>query len=436
MKTIMLVVACCAAAVGFCEPGQAEFEKGNACLNGTGVPQDPGAAFAWFRKSAVKGYLPAETEIGRCYEFGIGVRRDVQKAVDWYVHAAERDDVKALNALGALFGWGPIEYRDRNKAKFWFMEACKKNDPDALYYMGLLYNGEDGAGDKANEYFKRAAALGQKDAMSSLALAQLGSPDADSKKKGLEAMTKLAEEGVVDAQCSLGMAYEYGLSGFERNDAKAIEWCTRASSNGNAIAMCILGDRYAVGRGVAKDENRAFALFKKAAPNSSVGAYHLGVAYEKGIGCEKDEKRAFAAYDRAAKEGHLAAQYEVAERYGQGNGVEADDAKAEHWWKQAAENGKVKSFGDLEWIFRHGNECDIAEGRARALYRNAAARGDTDAMLRLGMSYYDLSKNAWTDRELGRSWIEKAAKRGHRFASNLLKQMDESSATNKDSVAN
>ena len=59
MKTIMLVVACCAAAVGFCEPGQAEFEKGNACLNGTGVPQDPVAAFAWFRKSAVKGYLPA-----------------------------------------------------------------------------------------------------------------------------------------------------------------------------------------------------------------------------------------------------------------------------------------------------------------------------------------------------------------------------------------
>ena len=41
MKAIMLVVACCAAAIGFCEPGQAEFEKGNACLNGTGVPQDP-----------------------------------------------------------------------------------------------------------------------------------------------------------------------------------------------------------------------------------------------------------------------------------------------------------------------------------------------------------------------------------------------------------
>ncbi len=436
MKTIVLVVACCAAAVGVCEPGQAEFDKGNACLNGTGVPQDPVAAFAWFRKSAVKGYLPAETEIGRCYEFGIGVRRDVQKAVDWYVHAAERDDVKALNALGALFGWGPMECRDLNKAKFWFMEACKKNDPEALYGMGLLCNGEDDEDGKAQEYFKRAAALGHKGAMSSLALAQLGRPDADSKKKGLEAMTKLAEEGVGDAQAWLGMAYEYGLAGLARNDAKAIEWNTRASSNGNAIAMCILGDRYAVGRGVAKDEERAFALFKKAAPNSSAGAYHLGVAYERGIGCEKNERRAFAAYDRAAKEGHLAAQYEVAERYGQGNGVEADDAKAEHWWKQAAENGKVKSFGDLEWIFRHGNECDVAEGRARALYRNAAARGDADAMLRLGMSYYDLSKNAWTDKELGRSWIEKAAKRGHRFASKLLKQMDESSATNKGSVAN
>lgn len=309
-------------------------------------------------------------------------------------------------------------------------------DPEALYGMGLLCNGEDDEDGKAQEYFKRAAALGHKGAMSSLALAQLGRPDADSKKKGLEAMTKLAEEGVGDAQAWLGMAYEYGLAGLARNDAKAIEWNTRASSNGNAIAMCILGDRYAVGRGVAKDEERAFALFKKAAPNSSVGAYHLGVAYERGIGCEKNERRAFAAYDRAAKEGHLAAQYEVAERYGQGNGVEADDAKAEHWWKQAAENGKVKSFGDLEWIFRHGNECDIAEGRARALYRNAAARGDTDAMLRHGMSYYDLSKNAWTDRTLGRSWIEKAAKRGHRFASKLLKQMDEGSGANKGSGAN
>ena len=58
-----------------------------------------------------------------------------------------------------------------------------------------------------------------------------------------------AENGDVDAQCSVGYFYEFG-KGVETNLEKAVLWYTKAASNGDATATCNLAYCYRNGLGV------------------------------------------------------------------------------------------------------------------------------------------------------------------------------------------
>ncbi len=56
---------------------------------GRGVPQDPAAAAAWYRKAADQGYPEAQNNLGVMCERGEGVLQDYAAAVSWYRRAAE-----------------------------------------------------------------------------------------------------------------------------------------------------------------------------------------------------------------------------------------------------------------------------------------------------------------------------------------------------------
>ena len=53
--------------------------------------------------------------------------------------------------------------------------------------------------------------------------------------KAVEWFTKAAEQGDAQAQCNLGVCYEYGMS-VEKNITKAIEWYTKATEQGDEDA--------------------------------------------------------------------------------------------------------------------------------------------------------------------------------------------------------
>lgn len=58
--------------------------------NGQGVRHNDKVAAKWFRKSAKKGYAPAQFTLGVMYDDGRGVLHDEEKAIKWYRKAADQ----------------------------------------------------------------------------------------------------------------------------------------------------------------------------------------------------------------------------------------------------------------------------------------------------------------------------------------------------------
>ena len=62
--------------------------------------------FFFIRKSAKKGYAPAQNNLGSAYAFGKGVEEDKKQAVHWWKLAAEQGDKNAQFILGAAYAFG------------------------------------------------------------------------------------------------------------------------------------------------------------------------------------------------------------------------------------------------------------------------------------------------------------------------------------------
>ncbi|TGV06746.1 sel1 repeat family protein [Alcaligenaceae bacterium 429] len=77
---------------------------------------------------------------------------------------------------------------------------------------------------------------------------------------------KAAEQGLAQAQFSLGVMYDQGR-GVPQNDAKAFEWYEKAAQQGDVDAQLSLGVMYMIGQGVAQNKATAKELFKQACDN-------------------------------------------------------------------------------------------------------------------------------------------------------------------------
>ncbi len=60
--------------------------------NGKGVKTDYEQALFWFRKSAMKGDLKAQLNLGEMYKNGKGVVRDNVEALKWFIISSESGD--------------------------------------------------------------------------------------------------------------------------------------------------------------------------------------------------------------------------------------------------------------------------------------------------------------------------------------------------------
>jgi hypothetical protein len=117
-----------------------------------------------------------------------------------------------------------------------------------------------------------------------------------------------AERGDAEAQYYMGWAVN-ALDGSSFYDGArppgpridALEWIRRSANQGYDRAQFALGQRYAQGDGVAKDEAEAAKWYTLAADQGDKGAQHyLAVLYEYGRGVQKDLVQAYKWYSLAA----------------------------------------------------------------------------------------------------------------------------------------
>lgn len=166
---------------------------------------------------------------------------------------------------------------------------------------------------------------------------------------GLETMTVFARAFAITfaaVLCAAGAAnadVRQGITDFQRgNFSAAINELTPHVDQGDAMAQHVLGQIYSAGLGVAKDQQRAVALFK-----------------------------------RAAESGQPEAQFDLGRSLALGEGVEQDLIEAMKWFILAADTGHKDAVIYVQETSKSMTRTDLSTSRVRALnwQKEFTARG-------------------------------------------------------------
>lgn len=116
----------------------AQYKLGQLYDNGQGVPQDSGAALAWYRKAAEQGHAEALFTVGHMYKNGRAVQRDYRAAMRWFRRAAELGHAASQAQLGVMYYVGLQIRRDYVQAHMWLNIAASLGDHLAPRYRNIV----------------------------------------------------------------------------------------------------------------------------------------------------------------------------------------------------------------------------------------------------------------------------------------------------------
>ena len=209
---------------------------------------------------------------------------EVEKASYWYLKLAEQGSAIGQFNIALFYLKGQGVEQDLEKALYWMKKAQESGDDDAPKFVDKF---EEMIGDK------KKADEGDLSAMTNLAAAYmtLGAGDSDDHdsplyKECLRLAQKAADGNYPHAFWVLALAYEHGR-GVDCDQEKYIEYYKKGAELGDAACQNSLGCVYLDGRGVLKNEKRAFNLFMQAAKQDyPLAMRSLGYCYQYGYGCE------------------------------------------------------------------------------------------------------------------------------------------------------
>ncbi|XJO72966.1 hypothetical protein BDV3_004020 [Batrachochytrium dendrobatidis] len=285
-----------------------------------------------------------------------------QEALKWLSESAKSSFGKlglpeALFILADCYGSGALGLAiDHDKAFSNYSQAAKQNHPAATYRVAVSF--EVGAGtrrntDRAIEYYRRAAKLGDTAAMFKLGMIQIygtlgqqqnpregvtllkraaeqadeTSPNAlhelailyEGEIPGItnviipdpayshELLTQSAKLGYAPSQYKLGLCHEYGNLGVPIDPRRSIAWYTKAAEQGDPDAELALSGWYLTGAdGILKQSDQeAYLWARKAADKGLAKAeYAVGYFVEHGVGIRSDMDEARKWYMRSAGQGN------------------------------------------------------------------------------------------------------------------------------------
>jgi TPR repeat protein len=176
-----------------------------------------------------------------------------------------------------------------------------------------------------------------------------------------------SDAGDRSAMRQLAELYYLGRGGVRQDFGEAARWYERLAKQGDVRAQSSLGLMYARGYGVPKNLETARRWWSFAAAQNDPGAqYNLGVIYATGEGVPQDYKQAAHWLDRAARRGHVQAQQNLGVLYREGKGVERDPQLGYFWMKVAALQGDEVAQGSLQAAARDMSADQLREADSRA----------------------------------------------------------------------
>eukprot|EP01080_Neovahlkampfia_damariscottae_P004554 gene4554-7938_t len=268
---------------------------------------------------------------------------------------------------------------EREKAFECFEKAASKENPLALYTIGVYY--QNGIFVKKDEqkgvkYFKMAADLNEPISCYLLALSMTATPEAEelfrksSEKNYLPALMAMGDISIQKQKqteaseyfkkcsdlnyCPGLRSYSYLLMngfGVDVDEKLGVELLLKGIQLGDVESSVTLSTYYQAGKGVEKDEKKAFDICNEIPVKTPVVYYQLSLFYLNGVGVEASDDKHLELLQTAAQMGYPAALYLLA-NYMLGNPSSNDEISvAIDYLANAAKLGHAPAIKQLQQIY-------------------------------------------------------------------------------------
>jgi TPR repeat protein len=322
---------------------QARYLLGRMTSLGEGREPDPAAAASLYRLAAEAGHAGAQHSLAAMSALGRGVNQDFAEAMRWYCAAADSGDTDALFKVGIMYAHGEGVAVDLAESRRWWQRAAEAGHAGAMRCLGELH--ATGAGGVAKDVVTAAESY--------LRAHRAGDEHAFGLLLRLESdLQAAADAGSAVAQNALGIALQ-----FDRKDSKAAaERFEQAAAQDHPESLRLLGVLCVTGQGVAKEEARGIALYRRAAElGDAYAQQNLGAAYDAAMGgLQRDVSAAIKWYRRAANQGLGKVNRRLAELLAERNRDRRDANEAVQRLSLAAMSGPADAeyhvaAGDGSW---------------------------------------------------------------------------------------
>ena len=174
-----------------------------------------------------------------------------------------------------------------------------------------------------------------------------------------------AEAGDKTATRQIAESYYLGRNGVEQDFKLAAQWYEKLARQGDVRAQTSLGLIYARGYGVEKNMPLALKWLNLAAIQRDAGAqYSLSTLYARGDGIPQNLAESARLRKEAASRGHVQAQADLGSMYFDGKGVERNLGLAYFWLAIAAQLGDDTAPDTLKKVAAEMSGDQIKEAEA------------------------------------------------------------------------
>ncbi|MBG0807945.1 sel1 repeat family protein [Methylosinus sp. H3A] len=300
----------------------AQFVLGTMLHQGLEVPKNLEEAAIWLRKSAEKGNVGAQQELGFLLAFETKQRAEGRK---WLEKAVEAKHPRAFRDLGWLTESERPDAAGLSAAADLYRRGAERGDGEAQWlYANALLNGRGVAKDEkaaANLYCTLSSSSAKIQCAQLVmkgALEGKGAPDA------VRILQTLADQGNAPAKVRLA---EYFIEGpaSVRNIAEGVRLLELAAEKGDASAYFDLGWLATSGTGMDKNLRAGFDWYRKSAEAGHARAYgRMGKLLAEGINGKPDPQEAVRLFRLGAERNDPFARERLAAHLNDGIGVEKD----------------------------------------------------------------------------------------------------------------
>ncbi|GES98862.1 Sel1 repeat family protein [Rhizophagus clarus] len=388
--------------------------------------------------------------MGFFYQFGIGCNIDKKRAMELYYLAinneteknflnenfskkqlienllelAKNGDFEAQYNLAICYKNGSGIETNYEKAFKWLLSSAENKNPEAQYHLAIFYM--DGIGVQKDEkeafnWFSKSEQSGYLDIQNK------------NERESFEKNLKLAIANDAIAQDYLGYCYQFG-KGISKNETKAFGWYLKSANAGfagYAEGQFNLGYCYENAIGTGKNETKAFEWYLRSAIAGNTKAQNrLGKCYIDGIGTNKNKIKAFNWFLKSAEQGDEEGQYNLGCCYQYGEGIGKNEKKAFELYSKLAEKGNAAAQNNLGHCYQYGIGVYVNEKKAFELYVKSAENGNTIAQNNLGYCF-KYGKGVTKSKKKSFKWYSISAKNGNVDAQNYIKTYKNDNAIKK-----